>query len=82
MLLLGPSPTPEAIPVTEERPLAWPRRKALADGGGRAWTSLGGVELFFEGDGLRKTRIGALSSGGGDTCAQNAGEIGGGELFS
>ena len=66
-LVLGPSPTLEAIPVAEERPLEWLRRKALADGGGRLWTSTGGVMLFLGGDGLRKTRIGALSSGGGET---------------
>ena len=68
--------------MMEDRPLAWLRRKALADGGGRAWTSVGGVEVFLGGEGLRNTRMGALSSGGGETCARKAGEIGGGELFN
>ena len=43
-LLFGPSAAFMAPPVTEDKPLAWPRRNAFTDGGGSGLTSTGGDE--------------------------------------
>ena len=56
----------------------WPRRKALADGGGRGITSWGGVDDFLGGDELREELHGlGLISLGGDTCRVGVSRLGG-----
>jgi len=49
----GPSATGVLDRDSEETFLWWPRRKALADGGGSGSTSVGGEGVFFGGEMLR-----------------------------
>lgn len=61
----------------------WPRRNALADGGGKGTVSLGGDGLLRGGDtGCAKFIEGWDDSAGGETSARNAGTCMAGDWIS
>lgn len=61
------------LKTRDDNAFLWPRRKALADGGGRGTTSCGGLGDFLGGDELRDVKGLELISFGGDTSARKVG---------
>ena len=63
--------------ASDESCFLWPRRKALADGGGSGSKFCGGVGAFLGGDELREPQGLGLTSLGGDTWTVGVLDLGG-----
>jgi len=67
------------LSASDDTIFLWPRRNALAEGGGRGTTSWGGLGDFLGGDELRELKresngFGFISAGG-DTSARKVGVL-------
>lgn len=73
LAVLGPSEGLFEEKAKEDSAFLWPRRKALADGGGKGSTGACGEAVFFGGVIARVELMDGLSAGGGETSARNTG---------